>query len=284
MARGRISRRKKRIRAVVLLAVLCIVVIGAYQWITGSDTEAETPSNAAVAPEATPDASETPSSDPADASPDASAEPTEEAREVNADGIPVAAQADSVTALINKENSLPDGYDPTDLVYPDVRFLFDDKIEKRMMRKEAAEALEKLFAGAEEDGIYLAGVSAYRSYSTQKSLFDRYVEEDGYDKARTYSAIPGTSEHQTGLSIDVSGSDGKCAAESCFGGTPEAEWLDQHASEYGFIIRYPEGKEDITGYKYEPWHIRYVGVELSEELARENKTLEEYYNAVPVNE
>ncbi|MOA44670.1 D-alanyl-D-alanine carboxypeptidase [compost metagenome] len=94
--------------------------------------------------------------------------------------------------------------------------------------------------------------------------------------------MPGHSEHETGLSIDVSGSDGKCAIEDCFGNTAEAKWLGEHATEYGFIIRYPEGKESITGYKYEPWHLRYVGVEISSFIAENNITLEEYYNAVPV--
>jgi D-alanyl-D-alanine carboxypeptidase len=164
-----------------------------------------------------------------------------------------------------------------------VRFTFTEKIEKRMMRKEAAEALERLFAGAEEDGIYLAGVSAYRSHETQKALFERYVKRDGYEKARTYSALPGTSEHETGLAVDVSGSDGTCAAADCFGNTKEAAWLEEHAAEYGFIIRYPEGKKDITGYQYEPWHLRYVGIALAEELASSGETLEEYYGAVPVN-
>lgn len=190
--------------------------------------------------------------------------------------------AQSVAVLVNKEYALPEDYEPSDLVYPDVRFTFSEKIEKRMMRSEAAAALEKMFAGAEEDGIYLAGVSAYRSHSTQTSLFNRYVKKDGLEKAKTYSAVPGHSEHETGLAIDVSGSDGKCAAEDCFGGTKEAEWLAKHAPEYGFIIRYPEGKEDITGYKYEPWHLRYVGTEISSDIAERGITLEEYYNAVPV--
>lgn len=99
-----------------------------------------------------------------------------------------------------------------------------------------------------------------------------------------YSAVPGHSEHQTGLAIDVSGSDGKCAASDCFAGTPEADWIAQHAPEYGFIIRYPEGKEAITGYKYEPWHIRYVGVDIAKDIAAQNLTLEEYFNAVPVQQ
>lgn len=190
---------------------------------------------------------------------------------------------ESIAVMVNKEYGLPDNYKPADLVYPDVRFTFKEKIEKRMMRKEAAEALEKMFAGAEEDGIYLAGVSAYRSKETQTRLFNRYVEKDGEELARTYSAVPGYSEHQTGLAIDVSGSDGKCAAESCFGGTKEAEWLAQHAPEYGFIIRFPEGKQDITGYKYEPWHIRYIGKDIATYIADKGITLEEYYDVVPVS-
>lgn len=196
-----------------------------------------------------------------------------------------AAAADpfSIAVLINKQFALPEDYEPTDLVYPDVHFTFKEKIEKRMMRKEAAAALEELFAGAEKDGVYLAGVSAYRSHSTQTALFNRYVEKDGEEKAKTYSAVPGHSEHETGLAIDVSGSDGKCAAESCFGDTKEADWLAEHAAEYGFIIRYPEGKEDITGYKYEPWHLRYVGKEISADIAERGITLEEYYDAVPVS-
>ncbi|MGM0883521.1 MAG: M15 family metallopeptidase [Bacillota bacterium] len=199
------------------------------------------------------------------------------------DGLAVVAQPESITALVNKQNKLPENYNPSDLVYPDVRFIFDDKIEKRMLRKEAAEALEEMFTSAEIDGIPLAGVSAYRSYTTQKSLFERYVKRDGLVKARTYSAFPGTSEHETGLAIDISGSDGKCAAADCFAGTKEALWLEEHAHEFGFIIRYLKGKEAITGYQYEPWHLRYVGTELAAELKESGETLEEYNDAVPVS-
>ncbi|MCR8658886.1 M15 family metallopeptidase [Paenibacillus endoradicis] len=190
--------------------------------------------------------------------------------------------AESVAVMVNPNYKLPEDYSPKDLVYPDVRFTFDDKIDKRKMRQAAATALEEMFEAAEVDGIYLAGVSAYRSHETQKALFKRYVERDGYEKAKTYSAEPGTSEHETGLAIDVSGSTGKCAAEDCFGGTVEAIWLAKNAANYGFIIRYPEGKEDITGYKYEPWHLRYVGVEIAKEIDSEGLTLEEYYQVVPV--
>ncbi len=199
------------------------------------------------------------------------------------DALQVVAQPDSITVLVNKQFALPKDYEPKDLVYPDVPFTFKEKIEKRMMRKEAAKALEQLFAGAKKDGVALAGVSAYRSYATQTAVFNNYVKKDGEAKARTYSAYPGTSEHETGLAIDISGSDGKCAAADCFAGTKEAKWLDQHAAEYGFIVRYPKGKESITGYSYEPWHIRYVGTKISKEIADKGITLEEYLNAVPVS-
>lgn len=164
--------------------------------------------------------------------------------------IQVVAKPESITVLVNKQNSLPSSYEPTDLVYPDIPFIFAEKNEKRKMRKAAASAIEKLFAGAEKDGIRLSGVSAYRSYATQKALFQRYVLKDGEEKAKLYSAVPGTSEHETGLAIDVTGSDGKCAAEDCFAGTKEAKWLETHVAEYGFIIRYPKGKTTITGYQF----------------------------------
>lgn len=201
----------------------------------------------------------------------------------NNDAEMVVAEPESIAVMVNKQYSLPEQYKPSDLVYPDVPFIFSEKIEKRMLRREAAAALEEMFAGAKADGVNLAGVSGYRSESTQRRLFNNYVARDGEEKARTYSAMPGHSEHQTGLAIDLSGRDGKCAAESCFAGTKEAEWLAAHAAEYGYIIRFLEGKEAITGYKYEPWHVRYVGKEIAASIAERGITLEEYYDAIPVS-
>ncbi|MED0675714.1 M15 family metallopeptidase [Aneurinibacillus thermoaerophilus] len=194
----------------------------------------------------------------------------------NNKAVQVVANPDNIAVLVNKQWMLPDGYKPSDLVEPNVPFIFKEKLEKRLMRKEAAQALEKLFAGAKKDGIHLSGVSGYRSYKTQTALFNRYIKTHGEEAARKFSAAPGHSEHETGLAIDVSGSTGKCAAEDCFANTPEAKWLAKHAPEYGFIIRYPKGKEAITGYKYEPWHIRYVGINIAKEIASKNITLEEY--------
>ncbi|WP_392389017.1 M15 family metallopeptidase [Gorillibacterium timonense] len=184
---------------------------------------------------------------------------------------------------MNKTRKLPADYVPADLVEPNVRFSFSEKLEKRKMRKEAAGALEKLFAGAKKDGVILYAVSGYRSYKTQESLFNAYVKRDGEAEASRYSARAGTSEHQTGLAMDVSSKSVNYQLSEKFGETAEGKWLAKHASEYGFIIRYPKGTEKITGYMYEPWHIRYLGKELAQEVVKQGVTLDEYFNqAIPV--
>ncbi|WP_159888503.1 M15 family metallopeptidase [Paenibacillus puerhi] len=198
--------------------------------------------------------------------------------------IQVIAKPAEIAVLVNKTNKLPENYKPQDLVDPDVPFVFKEKLEKRKMRKEAASALEKLFQGAKDAGLPLAGVSAYRSHATQTALYNNYVKKHGEEEANKFSAKPGQSEHETGLAIDVAGANGKCPAQDCFGATPEAKWLAEHAHEYGFIVRYLKGKESITGYQYEPWHLRYVGVELAKDITKQGVTLEEYISkGVPVS-
>lgn len=263
-----VSKSNRRKPALLLLALLLILTLAACKK-DSSPTSSPSPSGS-EAPSDNPSGFVTPAGNSAGGENDPSA-------------VPVDSDANSMTVLVNKTRALPDNYRPDDLVYPDVHFIFADKIEKRMLRQEAATALEKLFAGAKADGIYLGGVSGFRSQETQAKLFQRYVDKDGLEKAKTYSSVPGYSEHQTGLSIDVSDSSGNCAAEFCFEGTPEAEWLAEHAHEYGYIIRYPKGKEDITGFAYEPWHIRYVGTEVAGDIYKRGITLEEYYGVVPVS-
>lgn len=131
-------------------------------------------------------------------------------------------------------------------------------------------ALQELFAAAQADGLNLFVKSGFRSYSTQKSLYDKYVKRDGAAAADRYSARAGHSEHQTGLAFDIN------KAHSSFAGSPEAIWLAANCYKYGFIIRYPEGKEAITGYIYEPWHIRYLGVETATAVYNSGLCLEEY--------
>lgn len=198
------------------------------------------------------------------------------AREEN--GKQIVTNAESVTVIVNKQRSLPDGYEPTDLVEPNVPFSFNEPHEKRNMRKEAAEALEKLFAAADSEGIELRAVSGYRSFARQKSVYDNHVATKGEAEASRISAVPGTSEHQTGLTIDVSSPSAGNALDQSFGQTTEGIWLANNAPKYGFIIRYPEGQEGITGYVYEPWHIRYVGEDLALDIAESGLTLEEYFD------
>lgn len=200
------------------------------------------------------------------------------ALQTTVDSQSVVTNAQAMTVIVNKQRSLPEGYEPSDLVEPDVPFSFDGPHEKRQMRKEAAEALEKLFAGAKADGIELRAVSGYRSYQRQVSIYNNNVKTKGEEYASRVSAVPGRSEHQTGLAMDVSSPSVGNVLEEVFGSSKEGEWLDEHAAQYGFIIRYPKGEEDVTGYVYEPWHIRYVGADLAPDVVQSGLTLEEYFD------
>ncbi len=155
--------------------------------------------------------------------------------------------------IVNKTYSIPRSYNPGGLTAT------------------TQNAFNKMCRKAAKSGIYLYCVSGFRSYDTQKQLYDNYVWRDGREAADRYSARPGHSEHQTGLALDVNNASG------WFDGTPEAKWLEDHCCEFGFILRYPRGKEHITGYKYESWHIRYVGKSLATKLTQKGLTLEEYY-------
>ncbi|WP_312115081.1 M15 family metallopeptidase [Brevibacillus reuszeri] len=192
------------------------------------------------------------------------------------EGVPTVTNPTELSVVVNKQRALPADYIPPDLVEPNVPFPFDEKVEKRFMRAEAAKALEELFAGAKQDGIELYAVSGYRSYKTQRSLYETYVKTQGAEHAAAYSAVPGKSEHQTGLAMDVSSVDATTRLEEPFGETPEGKWLSAHCGEYGFIIRYLKGKEETTGYSYEPWHLRYVGKEMAQEIMAKGITLEDY--------
>lgn len=196
--------------------------------------------------------------------------------EKNDDGRNVVTNATSLLVLVNKKREMPSDYVPEDLVVPNVKFSFSGENEKKYMRKEAANALEELFAGAKDDDIELAAVSGYRSYKRQKAIFDSNAAKKGAEVANQTSAVPGQSEHQTGLAMDVSSASAKYELETTFGTTKEGKWLAAHAHEYGFIIRYPKGKQDITGYTYEPWHVRYVGKDVAAAVYKSGLTLEQF--------
>lgn len=154
--------------------------------------------------------------------------------------------------IANKSYSLPESYAPGDLL-PEVKEAF------AVMQKAAA---------AQGLNIYIS--SGYRSYSRQQTLYNNYVKSDGKALADTYSSRPGYSEHQTGLCFDLN------TIDDSFGNTKESAWLEQHAQEYGFIIRFPKGKDAQTGYQYEPWHLRYLGVDMATKVYNSGLCLEEY--------
>lgn len=181
----------------------------------------------------------------------------------------------SIVALVNKQYSLGEDYAPEDLVTVDVPTILENP-EVNQLRKVAADALKEMFDQAEEAGIYLHARSGYRSYQTQVQLFQGYADQHGEEAANRYSAKPGHSEHQTGLVMDVTSESVNYQLTESFGETEEGKWLSEHAHEFGFIIRYPEGAEDITGYIYEPWHIRYLGVNMATKVYESGLTYEEY--------
>ncbi len=184
---------------------------------------------------------------------------------------------DDILIVVNKKRYLAPDYKPSDLVVPNIRFSFDGEHEKKYMRQEAASALEDLFNRANEEGIHLYAVSGYRSYSTQERLFKNRADRVGEEEANKLSARPGESEHQTGLAMDVTSQSAGFDLIEAFGDTEEGKWLKENAHKSGFIIRYLKEKTDITGYSYEPWHIRYVGKDVAEKIYNEGITLEEYF-------
>lgn len=138
---------------------------------------------------------------------------------------------------------------------------------------EARSAFNKMAEAAKRDGLSLTAFSTYRSYDYQVNLYNNYVARDGQAAADRYSARPGYSEHQTGLAFDIGD---LRMPDKYFTETEATKWLAKEAYKYGFILRYPQGKEHITGYKYEPWHYRYVGESLAKQIYEQQTTLEEF--------
>ena len=182
---------------------------------------------------------------------------------------------ESYAILVNKTSALPSDYEPSDLTRPDVKYAPGVAESRKQMRPAAARALEELFKAAADDGIELLAISGYRSYWTQNDLYKRRLKETSLEYVSVYVAKPGQSEHQTGLAMDL-GCTGYTDLTERFAETPAYAWLSEHAHEYGFIIRYPKDKTSITGYIYEPWHIRYVGIEAATEITQLGVTFEEY--------
>ncbi len=160
---------------------------------------------------------------------------------------------DGLAFLVNRQHAISEFYAPATrkVIGPGM---------SQTMRDDAATALEEMFAAAKADGVNLSIVSGYRSYSKQSSIYSRKKKSVGQKEADRVSARPGTSEHQLGLAMDVA-KKGSSQLNTSFGKTKEGKWVKENAHRFGFIVRYLEGYEEVTGYMYEPWHVRYVGRE-----------------------
>lgn len=184
-------------------------------------------------------------------------------------GISVAPRAGTIGVVVNKKRpNTPLSQVPPDLV----------QVSSQYMRREAAGQLNKLLAAARSANVAMTTVSGYRSYAAQLSLYNSYVAQYGRATADTISARAGFSEHQTGLAMDIGNPNAACALQACFASTPAGKYAASNAWKYGFIIRYPQGYTSVTGYTYEPWHLRYVGVKAATDMRNGNyKTLEQYF-------
>lgn len=180
--------------------------------------------------------------------------------------------ASSMTVLVNKQNPLsPLTYAPDDL----------SSFGSVMLRAEAAQAAQRMFDDAAAAGAPMVALSGYRSYETQQGTYASWAAQYGTDQADVASARPGYSEHQTGLALDI-GTGGACDLQPCFNDTAAALWVAENAHRYGFVVRYPWWHHETTGYWYESWHLRYIGIEEATALKESGfETLEDFWGAGP---
>ncbi len=174
-----------------------------------------------------------------------------------------------ISVIVNKYHKLSSDYVPSDLETIANKY---NRGYNNKLRKVAKEAFEEMCEAALKDDITIYSGSAYRSYSYQKNLYDRYVNTNGFKEAETFSARAGYSEHQTGLATDILNK----RQDYISANDKEYEWLVNNSYKYGFILRYPKGKDNITGYMYEEWHFRYVGKDLAKKIIDSQLTYDEY--------
>lgn len=185
-------------------------------------------------------------------------------------------EEDNLLLLVNKKKKISEQFVPENLKKPEVLFLNEEPIEKTKVTSETAKVIEIMFSEGKKENIALIAVSGYRSFERQEEIFNMNKELYGEEIANQTSARPGESEHQTGLAIDITSKSVNYQLIETFGETKEGKWVNENAHKYGFIIRYPKGKETITGYNYEPWHLRYVGIKTAKYIKERELTLEEF--------
>lgn len=179
----------------------------------------------------------------------------------------------NLLVLVNKEYTVARGYYPTDMVDIDGSLSTNQKLK---VKREAYDAYKAMLADAQAEGLNFCICSAYRSYELQESLYYNSLSTNGKEYTDKMFAYPGRSEHHTGYAIDVTSASMNWGLSQDYADYPDGAWIAENCAEYGFIIRYPKGEEDITGYMYEPWHIRYVGVDIAREITEAGITFEEY--------
>ncbi len=184
----------------------------------------------------------------------------------------------SCTYLVNRDNPLAPDFVPELLVQADIPFHICEPDSRRMLCRPAAEAARQLFCYSRAFHISLYGISGYRPYERQQEIYNASLQSRGREHTERFIAAPGCSEHQSGLALDVSCPDAGFDLTEAFENTREGKWLRIYAPMFGFILRYPKNKEKITGYAYEPWHIRYVSKSLALYLSLTGLTLEEYHH------
>lgn len=271
-----IKLRKPRhtVRKIIIIAVAAVIIIGAggaFAWMYFRPEKA--PSDGSLPPALS---SESSSSEISEISDESSSEPEPSEPEVQSEPEPIA-EEDTIPRnewymiLVNRENPLPDDYS----FDAEVIDSFGHSVDSRIVP-----GLEAMFAAGNEEGLSFSVYTAYRTVEKQREIFDAKVDSlmaKGLDRAAAekaaeeFAAAPGTSEHNTGLALDIVSSYASADENSA-----EAKWLFEHAWEYGFILRYPKDKEEITGFDYEPWHYRYVGREQAKLIYESGLCLEEY--------
>lgn len=187
------------------------------------------------------------------------------------ENVSVIADPNELCVLVNKYHRLPEGFGQINLVNMNREYTVNDG-KQYLLRDEAYQKFVQMSDAAKSEGIPIKAISAYRTEDYQRMLYTNKVRTAGQIHADNYSARPGFSEHQTGLAVDIN------STSTSFEYTPAFAWLQNHAHEYGFIMRYPRGREWITGYSYEPWHYRYVGADIAYAVHAEGITYDEYYD------
>lgn len=275
---------KKRYMLYLLLLIMVLAVISAgcnkllNQDVAEPAGEVEEPLN-----EETPEPVSEPTVPEEEPEPENSDEPSDEpvphAPDNNSSDeppLPVISDGDYLLALVTKETMLKSDYVPSDLkTVPE----YLSPAYSMQLRADALEQLELLWNAAAYDGIMLQIRSAYRSYGTQEVLFQDYANRYGEDEANRFSARAGQSEHQLGTTVDFGGT--AVDLKAAFANTTQGLWLKENAHYFGFAMSYPEGKEHITGYIFEPWHYRYIGIDAAAEWKATGITLKEFLESKP---